>query len=142
MTVAFESGAVGTLEASRIAHGRKMDIGFELTCSRRGASLSRRAGNEIEIYSRAPAQNRLPAHPGQWRRIPPMAPFCRRPAHGLGFNDLKTIEMHEFLLAIAAGRNLDPDLDEAVRIASLCEAVLASSQTGRRIDTPEQDPSP
>ena len=141
MTVAFESGAVGTLEASRIAHGRKMDIGFDLTCSEGSIAFRGERGNEIEIYEGAGAER-------GFRRIlvngehPAYGAFLPAPAHGLGFNDLKTIELHEFLLAIAAGRNLDPDLDEAVRIASLCEAVLASSQTGRRIDNPEQDPSP
>jgi predicted dehydrogenase len=63
------------------------------------------------------------------------------PAHGLGFNDLKTIEIHAFLRAIAEGRNLAPDLDEACRIARICEAALASSVRGARIDRPETAPA-
>ena len=63
------------------------------------------------------------------------------PAHGLGFNDLKTIEVHAFLRAIAEQRNLSPDLSDACRIARICEAALASSASGMRIDRPEQRPA-
>jgi hypothetical protein len=37
---------------------------------------------------------------------------------------------------VAAGRNLGPDLDEACRIARICEAIIGSSETGARIDAP------
>ncbi|MEQ9688601.1 MAG: hypothetical protein RLO48_02620, partial [Bauldia litoralis] len=72
---------------------------------------------------------------------PDYGAFIPAPAHGLGFNDLKTIELHGFLRAIAAGGNLAPDLDEACRIARVCDAVLDSSTTGARIDRPEANPS-
>ncbi len=138
----FESGAVGNIEASRIAHGRKMDIGFELTCERGGIIFDGERANELQLYRHGePAGDqgfktiRIDgAHPGYGAFIP-------APAHGLGFNDLKTIELHGFLRAIAAGGNLAPDLDEACRIARICEAVLDSSTTGARIDRPEANPS-
>jgi predicted dehydrogenase len=138
MTATFASGAVGTIEASRIAHGRKMDIGFDLTCTKGSLAFRGERANELEIYRSGGAGAEQGfgrvlingAHPGY-------AAFLPAPAHGLGFNDLKTIEMREFLLAIQEGRNLGPDLDEAVRIARICEATLDSSGTGERIDDPE-----
>lgn len=139
MLARFDSGAFGNIEASRIAHGRKMDIGFELICERGGVAFHGERANELEFY-----RDGDPAGQQGYRTIridgahPDYAAFLPAPAHGLGFNDLKTIELHAFLLAIAAGRNLDPDLDEACRIARICEAILDSSQSGARIDRPEE----
>lgn len=136
--VRFESGAVGTIEASRIAHGRKMDIGFELICERGSIAFDGEHGNEIQVYRHGDPTG---AQGFKTVRIdgahPDYGAFIPAPAHGLGFNDLKTIELHEFLVAIAAGRNLSPDLDEACRIARVCEAILDSSASGERIDAPE-----
>lgn len=138
MLVRFAGGAVGSIEASRIAHGRKMDIGFELVCERGTIAFHAERSNELEVY-----RHGEPTGEQGFKTIridgghPDYGAFIPAPAHGLGFNDLKTIELHEFLLAIAEGRNLDPDLDEACRIARVCEAVLASSASGARIDEPE-----
>ncbi len=139
MLVRFESGAVGTIESSRIAHGRKMDIGFELTCEKGSIVFDGERTNELAVYRSDEAAA------GQGFRTlridgthPDYAAFIPAPAHGLGFNDLKTIEIHAFLCAIAGRRNMDPDLAEACRIARICEAALASSRSGTRIEQPEQ----
>ncbi|MHA1564347.1 MAG: Gfo/Idh/MocA family protein [Alphaproteobacteria bacterium] len=139
MLVRFEGGATGTVEASRIAHGRKMDIGFELVGTQGSLIFRGERANELELYlpDGTPAENgfrRILASPDH----PIYGAFLPAPGHGLGFNDLKTIEIHEFLLAIEEGRNLDPDLDEACRVARICEAVLASSSTGEQIFEAEE----
>jgi predicted dehydrogenase len=51
------------------------------------------------------------------------------PGHQLGFNDLKTIEMGEFLGAIGGGPRVGPDFREALEIQKVVEAALASSKT-------------
>jgi predicted dehydrogenase len=138
MLVRFSGGAVGTIEASRIAHGHKMDIGFELTCEQGSISFHGERTNELRLYRHGGAAGEQGfttvridgAHPDY-------AAFLPAPAHGLGFNDLKTIELHGFLRAIGERRNLDPDLAEAVRIARICEAAISSSESGKRIDDPE-----
>jgi predicted dehydrogenase len=138
MLARFESGAVGSIEASRIAHGRKMDIGFELVCEGGSIAFQGERFNELRLYEHGAPEGeqgfktiRIDAsHPHYGRFLP-------APGHGLGFNDLKTIELYEFLRAIAEGRNLDPDLDDACRIAAACEAVLDSSMSGERIGEPE-----
>lgn len=138
ITLSFESGAQGTIETSRIAHGRKMDIGFELFCERGSIVFDGERFNELKVFrangatANAGFQHILvnAAHPDYGRFIP-------APAHGNSFNDLKTIELAEFLQAIAEKRNAQPDLAEAVRISRICEAVIASSWTGQWIDAPE-----
>ena len=138
MLVRFRSGAVGTIESSRIAHGRKMDIGFELICERGSIAFDGERTNELSLYR---ADESAAVQGARTIRIngahPDYAAFIPAPAHGLGFNDLKTIEIHAFLQAISEGRNLSPDLDEACRIARICEAALAASASGLRIEAPE-----
>ena len=138
MLVRFENGAVGSIESSRIAHGRKMDIGFELICERGSIAFDGERTNELSLYR---ADESAAVQGARTIRIngahPDYAAFIPAPAHGLGFNDLKTIEIHAFLQAISEGRNLSPDLDEACRIARICEAALAASASGLRIEAPE-----
>jgi predicted dehydrogenase len=139
MLVRFAGGAVGTIESSRIAHGRKMDIGFEVTGAEGSIAFDGERTNELQLYEAADEAERA-----GFRTIringahPSYGAFLPAPAHGLGFNDLKTIEIHEFMTAIAEGRNLAPDLADAVAIARICEATLTSSESGRRIHSPEK----
>ena len=80
-----------------------MDIGFELICERGSIAFHGERANELRLY-----RHGEPAGQQGFRTIridgahPDYGAFIPAPAHGLGFNDLKTIELHEFLLAIAA----------------------------------------
>lgn len=139
MLLEFADGATGTVECSRIAHGRKMDIGFELVCEGGTVAFHGERMNEIDVC-RASGK----ASGTGFRRIlcdathPDYAAFLPAPGHGLGFNDLKVIEMRDFMQAIADGRGAAPDLDEAARIARICEAVIFSGETGSKVLDPEQ----
>lgn len=133
VTLKFESGAVGSLEVSRVAHGRKMDIGFELVCEQGTIAFNGEQSNQIEVFSAGEDS----AGSG-FRTIhinaqhPDYARFIPAPGHGLGFNDLKTIEMRDFLLSIATRQQAGADLNEAVRLSRICNAILQSSRAGGR----------
>lgn len=138
----FAGGVPGVVEVSRVALGRKMDLSFELTCERGTVRFDAERTNELQVY--------LDTDDGAgagFRRIlistdhPDYAGFLPAPGHGLGFNDLKTIEMAAFLRGIAAGRSVDPDLGEAARIGRLCEAILDSADRGGWIERPEDEPA-
>lgn len=128
-TLRFESGAVGSVEVSRVAHGRKMDIGFELTCELGTIVFNGEQSNQIQVFRAGEETSG-----SGFRTVhinsdhPDYGNFIPAPGHGLGFNDLKTIEMRDFLLAIATGKQAGADLNEAVRISHLCEAILESSR--------------
>jgi predicted dehydrogenase len=59
----------------------------------------------------------------------PYGSFCVAGGHGLGFNDLKTIEMAEFLGAIGSGIKSGPDFREACEIQKVVDAAILSSKT-------------
>lgn len=135
----FAGGIPGVIETSRVATGRKMDISFEVTGERGSLHFSGENYNALSVYL---ADEKDPSLLG-FRQVlvnsthPDYAAFLPAPAHGLGFNDLKTIELAGFLRAIKTGRSLDPDLYEAARIARLCEAIFASSRSGEMLGEPE-----
>jgi predicted dehydrogenase len=52
--------------------------------------------------------------------------------HQLGFNDLKTIEMAEFIAAIEHGTPTFPDFREAWEIQRIVDAAIRSSAQGQR----------
>ncbi len=136
----FRNGLAGMVEVSRVALGRKMDISFELTCERGTIRFEGERFNEIGLYLADEAESGVPG----FKQIlintdhPDYSHFLPAPAHGLGFNDLKTIELAGFLRAIVANKPLYPDLFEAARISRLCEAILDSAESGQRINNPEQ----
>ena len=138
MTLEFESGAVGVVETSRVALGRKMDIGFELVCEGGTITFQGERMNELRLYQPsvdAANQGFKLIHASS--QHPDYEAFIAAPGHGLGFNDLKTIELRDFVQAIAEGRNAVPDLDQAAKIAGICEAVLESSAAKCWISSPE-----
>jgi predicted dehydrogenase len=126
----FASGATGSVEASWIAMGRKMQHDFEVYGSKGGLAFSQERLNELHFYSAGDAAGRQgfrrieagPAHP-------PYGLFCVAPGHQLGFNDLKAIEVARFMEAIA-GRTEEPfGFRKGLRVQSLVEAIHASSRT-------------
>ena len=94
LTVRFERGCGGTLEANWVATGRKMHLGFELSGSKGALVFTQERFNELLYYKaggdgRQQGFTRIEAGPAHW----PYGLFCVAPGHQLGFNDLKTIEV-------------------------------------------------
>ena len=134
----FDSGAVGTIETSRVALGRKMDVSFEIVCEGGTLVFDGERMNELRLYEAG-----QPVDVQGFRTIlanashPDYAGFLPAPGHQIGFNDLKTIELRAFLEGIASGRPVAPDLRDAACISRICDAILDSSATGTRIADPE-----
>jgi predicted dehydrogenase len=128
----FESGASGSIEASWIAMGRKMQHDFEVYGSKGALLFTQERFNELHFYSAGDAKGRQgfrrieagPAHP-------PYGRFCVAPGHQLGFNDLKAIEMAGFLDALAGSAPEPFAFRKGLRIQELIESVLASAREER-----------
>lgn len=128
----FANGAVGHLGCSRLAWGRKNGLDFELYGSNGGLRFTQERFNEIQLFK--PSDR---ADDNGFRTIltgPPHPPFARFTpgwGHGLGFNDLKTIEAAHLLDAIANGTPAWPDFTEGHRVEAVCEAIARSAETRR-----------
>ena len=73
-----------------------------------------------------------PAHP-------PYGQFVPAAGHQLGFNDLKVIEVHEFLTAISEGRNAVPSFREALHFEAVIHAIAEAGETGSRVRVSRAD---
>jgi predicted dehydrogenase len=127
--VNFGRGCGGTIEANWIATGRKMQLGFELTGEKGSLVFTQERLNELLFYkaggdARTNGYVKIESGP----QHPPYGEFCIAGGHQLGFNDLKTIEMGEFLRAIGGGKAQGPDFREAYEIQKVVEAAIASSK--------------
>jgi predicted dehydrogenase len=130
--VTFGRGCGGTIEANWIQTGRKMQLGFELTGEKGSLVFTQERLNEL-LYYKAGSD---PRHAGFTRieagpQHDPYGGFCVAGGHQLGFNDLKAIEMAEFLGAIGRGEKSGPDFREAYEIQKVVEAAIASSKARR-----------
>jgi predicted dehydrogenase len=124
----FASGATGSIEASWVATGRKMTIAFEVTGTRGSIAFDQERMNELQLFTTGGRPGREgfrtilsgPAHP-------PYGKFCPAAGHHLGFNDMKTIEVHALLQAVAGGAPFMPDFREGARIQATVDAIARSS---------------
>ncbi len=125
----FASGASGSVEASWIAMGRKMQHDFEIYGSKGALVFSQERLNELHFYRADDAHGRR-----GFRRIeagpdhPPYGLFCVAPGHQLGFNDLKAIEVARYLDAIAGKAEEPFNFRKGLRIQSLVETIHESSR--------------
>ena len=126
----FAGGATGTIECSRVAWGRKNGLTIEISGSGGTLFFDQERQNELWLY------RKQDSGPEGFRRVllgPEQADyqaFCPAPGHGLGFNDLKVIELRDLLRAIATGEPAWPDFAAAARIDTVIEAMAQSYQSG------------
>jgi predicted dehydrogenase len=127
--VNFGRGCGGTIEENWIQTGRKMQLGFELTGEKGSLVFTQERLNEL-LYYKAGGEpqymgfTRIEAGP----QHEPYGGFCVAGGHQLGFNDLKTIEIAEFLDAIGKNQKSGPDFREAYEIQKVVEAAIVSSK--------------
>jgi predicted dehydrogenase len=131
----FEGGAVGSLEATRHAHGRKNFLTFEVHGDRGSLAFDYERRDELQLYlaDDAPDRNGFrtiftgPAHP-YGEALWPI------PALGIGYGETKIIECYELMRAVAEGVPAGPDFRDGYQIARICEAIAESAETGAWVE--------
>ena len=129
--VRFESGCTGTLEASWVAAGRKMNHVFEVTGTRGAIILDYERLNELRFYTFEPNEGRdgfktILAGPNH----PPYGNFTPAPGHQLGFNELKMIEVAALVDALYGKARSFPDFREGWEIQRVVDSMVRSSTQG------------
>lgn len=132
--IRFSSGVSGIISSSRSAWGRKNYLAFEVHGTKGMIRFDQERMSELQLY-----QNSGDAAQQGFKTIltgsdhPPYGQFCPAPGHQLGFNDLKTIEAHSFLRAIAEGTPSYPSFVDALEIEKIIHAIAQSGQSGQPI---------
>jgi len=125
-------GISGVMALDRSAWGRKGRIAVQIFGSKGTIVYDQERMNEVQLYS----VGDRPTEQG-FRTIltaPHHAPYDRfipAPGHGLGFNDLKIIECHELLNAIAGKPARVIGFDEGLVIERTVHAMAQSHHEGR-----------
>ena len=120
----FESGAVGTLEASRVVVGPAMEMAFEVFGSRGSARWNCERMNEFELYL-----PELSTGDSGYTRVfvgpehEPFGHFQSGHALSMSFDDLKTHEAFRFLMSVEDGRQRDPSLSDILAAAQVLAAM-------------------
>jgi predicted dehydrogenase len=129
--VDFEAGAVGTIEASRFAAGRKNAFSWEINGAGGSLAFDLERLNELQVSEGAKGFRTLlvsePEHPF-WSWWWP-------PGHMLGWEHTFVHEVHHMLHAIATDRDVAPDgatFADGYRAAEVCDAIARSGALGRR----------
>ena len=129
--VQFANGVQGSLEVCRVIQGHKCDWSFEVEGTNGALSWNFERMNELNVFCR----DENGSHDGYARIVSgPDHPFHARfnpsAGTGLGYDDLKTIEAHQFLKSIAERRQGEPGFAEALRVAEVLAAIERSCKTG------------
>jgi predicted dehydrogenase len=139
----FENGAVGSLEATRAAHGRKNHLTFEIHGDAGTLVFDYERRDELRLYSTSDPADRQgfrtiltgPAHPygeGLW-------PI---PGLGVGYGETKIVECRDMIAAIVDGTPADPSFEDGYRLACITDAIIASADAGGWVDVEVQAPAP
>ncbi|WP_305856690.1 Gfo/Idh/MocA family protein [Balneatrix alpica] len=134
----FANGAMGTLESSRIACGRKNGLWFEVTGTKGSLIFDQERLSELQLFTYQGASNRQgfrtilvgPEHPDY-------AHFCIAGGHGLGYNDMKVVEVRDLIEGIAADRPMWPDFRAAYQVNRVLDAVELSHAEQRWVKLAE-----
>lgn len=133
MLVEFASGARGTFEASRTVVGPESEMAFDAYGTRGAVGWNLEHLNELRLY-RTPED---PAERGRGyttvlggERFAHHGAFVPGSGNPIGFEDLVTIEDHEFCTAVAEGRPFAPGFDAALQWAAVHDALLRSAHSG------------
>lgn len=128
----FENGAIGTLEATRMAPGRKNANRFEINGSLGSLAFDLERLNELEVYFESDP-------PGQrgFRTIlvtESSHPYMKAwwpPGHVIGWEHTFTHMVYELCEAIADGRVPSPSFDDGVRNQRVLDAIERAARTRR-----------
>jgi len=129
--VEFETGAIGTLEASRFAPGRKNALSWEINGSAGSLAFDLERLNELLISDGTGGfRTRLVSEPTD-----PFWEWWWPQGHMIGWEHTFIHEVDHLLRAIAGGSSVAPHgatFEDGYRAAEVCDAVLRSAADGRR----------
>lgn len=127
----FANGARGTFGSSWLKHGYKNHLSFEIGGTEGTLSFDQERLNELRLYrADAPGRDgfqRILAGPAQ----PGYASFCPAPGHQLGYNELKTLEVHELIQALDGQGSNGTDFAEAMEVERLATAIRIAAKEMR-----------
>jgi predicted dehydrogenase len=129
--VDFDGTAVGTIEATRFAAGRKNALSFEINGTKGSLAFDLERLNELQHSEGTKGFRTILVTEADH----PFWQWWWPHGHIIGWEHTFVHEIHHLLDAIANGREVGPhgaSFEDGYRAAEVCDAVLRSAETGRR----------
>lgn len=135
----FENGAMGTVEASRFAAGRKNGLGFEINAEKGSISFDLERLNEMQVYwnDDEPKETRGFHTVKVSESYHPWWEYWWPQGHMIGWEHTFVHEIAHLLDCIVNDKDVAPigaDFEDGYRCAVICDAILKSAQTKRQVD--------
>lgn len=135
--VTFANGAGGTIEASRIAAGKVFGIAWEISGTEGTIMMDGERFNELQI-----ARYADPKHDRGFKtimagsQVPQFNGFFGFDfaGGGLGFFDVKVIEVHDLLQGIAGTSECFPDFRFGLENQKIVDGMVRSARTKQRVE--------
>ena len=136
--VRFRNGAMGTIEATRVATGRKNHNRFEINGSRGSVAFDLERMNELELYLESDRKSqrgfrRILVTEGEHPYIKAWWP----PGHIIGYEHTFTHTVFDLLEAIADGRVPEPNFKDGVINQRVLEGIERSARTRKWVGVAE-----
>ncbi|WP_053157239.1 Gfo/Idh/MocA family protein [Pseudomonas sp. Pf153] len=130
----FANGARGTVSSSWLKHGYKNHLSFEISGTLGTLTFDQERLNELRLCRAGQAGfQRLLAGP----ELPGYAAFSPAAGHQLGYNELKTLEVQELVMALAGQGGTGTDFDEAWEVERLAGAIRIAAREERWVKVSE-----
>jgi predicted dehydrogenase len=126
--VKFENGAVGTIEATRFATGRKNYNRFEINGSRGSIVFNLERMNELELYLDEGPESGFRTIQVTGKGYPYMEGWWPR-GHIIGYEHTFTHTVLDLLKAVAEGRLPTPNFEDGVRNQRVLDAVERAAES-------------
>jgi predicted dehydrogenase len=137
--VEFESGPVGTIEATRLALGRRNAFQWEINGSKGSLAFDMERLNELQVFRADGDRARGFKTVLVSETDHPFWDLWWPPGHIIGWGDTFTHEALHVLHAIAKDTDVAPygaTFEDGYRAAEVCDAIVSSSESGSRITVP------
>ncbi len=128
MLVRTTGGALGSIEATKIATGAEDELRFEIHGTKGAMRFNLMEPNWLETYDPADAN-------AGWKRIATLRRYpgprgLIAPKASIGWDRAHIASLHNFLSAIAAGRPAEPGLETGARVQEIMDAAYRSAEAG------------
>jgi len=136
-TVEFENGAIGTLEASRFAFGRKNYNNFEINGENGSIEFNLERLNELRLYSNEGAVDKR-----GWNEIlvtdrsHPYISHYWPSGHIIGWEHTFINEIYHFIDAVVNDKKVEPygaTFEDGYRNMVILDSIIKSAENGKRI---------
>lgn len=130
MLVRFKNGALGTLEATRFARGRKNQNTFEINGDKGSISFDLEHLNVLKFYSAEDSAEVQGFHDilCVTKGVHPYADAWWFDGHILGYEHTFTHTVYDFLKALQSRSKIHPDFVDGVRNQEVLHAAVRASQ--------------